>query len=362
MDTTSDIRVGLIGANVRAGWGGSVHARVIRALPGFELSAVATAHRETAEESAAHFGARLAFDDYRALAQSPEVDLVAIAVRVPFHFEMAMAALEAGKHVYCEWPLAATLEQAEELLRTARASGVRHAVGLQNRADPVYVEARALIEGGYVGEIVTCRLSQVQGGAHEREARRAYQADPSLGAHMLSITAGHAIDSFRFALGRPVRELSAQVRTRIPSWHLRDTGETVPTSSPDNILASAVLEGDVTASIEVVGVPYLGSGLALEVYGTEGTLHIAGGARGLELRGGRGATALELLPVTDREPVPESVAGGATGNVARVYQRLGRAITEGGEMEPSFETALSLHRILEAIQRSSDEGRRARID
>ncbi len=356
------IRVGLIGANVHAGWGSSVHARVIDALPDFVLVAVGTAHRETAEESARHFGATHAFHDFRELAECPDVDVVAVAVRVPFHHEMVMAALAAGKHVYCEWPLGATLAQAEEMAAGAHEMDVRHVVGLQNRADPVYVEVRRLLHDGYLGELLTCRLAQINGGGAEREQRRTYQADPALGAHTLSISAGHALDSFLFAAGSEFSEIAGLLDTRIPQWRVRETGEIVATASPDNILASGTLAGGATVSIAVAAVPFLGSGFALELYGSEGTITVTGDGGGLALRGGRGAAAeLEELPVEDREPVPQAIQRGPTENVGRVYQRLATSIRGEGEAEPSFDTALSLHRVLDAMQRSSATGARVTV-
>jgi predicted dehydrogenase len=356
------IRVGLIGANVHAGWGGTVHARVIKGLPGLELTGVATAHRETADESAAHFGARLAFDDYRALAAHPEIDLVSIAVRVPYHYEMVMAALQAGKHVFCEWPLGATLAQAQEMAALAKARGVRHMVGLQNRADPVHQEARRLIEAGYIGDPVMTRLTSITGGGLVRELRRTYQVDPSLGAHLLSITAGHALDSFRYDLGRALTEVTAQVRTQIPQWHVPETGEDVTTRSPDNVIVAGTFEGGATAAVTVASVPYLGAGAAFEFYGTAGTLMISA-ERGLVLHGGQGAGAtLEVLPVEDREPVPEDLQRGPTANVARLFQRLTASIEAGATVEPDFDTAVSLHRLLAAIEHSSTTGARAPVE
>ena len=359
------IRVGLIGANVRAGWGGTVHARVIQGLPGLELTAVATAHRETAEESAAHFGARLAFDDYHALAAHPDIDLVSIAVRVPYHFEMAKAALEAGKHVFCEWPLAATLAQAEELAALAKSRGVRHMVGLQNRADPVHQEARRLIEDGYIGDPMMTRLTSIAGGGLVRELRRTYQVDPSLGAHLLSITAGHALDSFRYDLGRALTEVSAQVRTQIPQWHVPETGESMTTASPDNVIVAGTFDGGATAAVTVASVPYLGAGSAFEYYGPAGTIVISAERGGLVLRGGQGAgSTLEALPVEDREPVPEDLQRGPTANVARLFQRLATSIEAGAgaaSVEPDFDTAVSLHRLLAAIEASSASGTRATV-
>ena len=82
-------------------------------------------------------------------------------------------------------------------MKLPKARGVRHMVGLQNRADPVHEEARRLIADGYIGEPVMPRVTAIAGGGSVRELRRTYQVDPSLGAHLLSITAWQALDSFR---------------------------------------------------------------------------------------------------------------------------------------------------------------------
>ena len=99
------IRVGLIGANAHSGWSMRAHLPALRAMPDYELTAVCTSRPETAAESAAHYGARLAFHDYHMMVRHPDIDLVSVSVRVPLHHDMVMAALHAGKHVYCEWPL-----------------------------------------------------------------------------------------------------------------------------------------------------------------------------------------------------------------------------------------------------------------
>ena len=100
------LRVGIIGASVNAMWGPRAHVPAVQALPEFELAAVCTAHPETAAESAAKFGARLAFSDHRELVNHPDVDVVTVSLRVPSHYRTTMDALEAGKHVYTEWPSA----------------------------------------------------------------------------------------------------------------------------------------------------------------------------------------------------------------------------------------------------------------
>src|SRR5258707_1048177 len=113
--TTEKIRVGIIGASMRSGWGRDAHIPALSALPEFEITAVSTSRQETADETAKHFGIPHAFADPYKMAQHPDVDVVAICVRVPSHHQLGMAALSAGKHLYCEWPLAATTEQAGQM-------------------------------------------------------------------------------------------------------------------------------------------------------------------------------------------------------------------------------------------------------
>src|ERR1700692_2254576 len=131
--TTEKIRVGIIGASMRTGWGRDAHIPALSALPEFEITAVSTSRQETADETAKHFGVPPAFADPCKMVQHPDVDLVTICVRVPFHHQLGMAALNAGKHLYCEWPLAATTEQAQQMRDLAVLQGVHHMVGLKAR-------------------------------------------------------------------------------------------------------------------------------------------------------------------------------------------------------------------------------------
>ena len=132
---TEKIRVGIIGASMRNGWGRDAHIPALSTLPEFEITAISTSRQETADETAKHFGISHAFADPYKMVLHPDVDLVSICVRVPFHRQLGMAALNAGKHLYCEWPLAATTEQAQQMRDLAVHKGVHHIVGLQARGD-----------------------------------------------------------------------------------------------------------------------------------------------------------------------------------------------------------------------------------
>src|SRR5260370_10412144 len=156
--TTEKIRVGIIGASMRSGWGRDAHIPALSALPEFEIAAVSTSRQETADETAKHFGIPHAFADPYKMVEHPDVDVVSICVRVPFHHQLGMAALNAGKHLYCEWPLAATTEQAQQMRELAVRKGVRHMVGLQARGAREFNRVRDLVAEGYVGNVLSCTM------------------------------------------------------------------------------------------------------------------------------------------------------------------------------------------------------------
>ena len=120
------IRLGLIGASVRGTWSARSHLPAVQASSDVELTAVCTTKADSAEAARRAWGARLAFDDWRKMIASPEIDAVAVVVRVPSHYPPTKAALEAGKHVYCEWPLGRTTAEAVELAALAEGQRARH--------------------------------------------------------------------------------------------------------------------------------------------------------------------------------------------------------------------------------------------
>ncbi len=357
------IRVGIIGANVSRGWGSSAHVPALLALPDYELAAVCTAHRETAKEAAKAFGARLAFDDHREMVNHPDIDLVTVAVRVPFHHELTMDALRAGKHVFTEWPLGATLEEAREMADLARRQGVRTMVGLQGRCSPAYLRLKELIDEGFVGEVLSCHLSQFGAGGLERTPDRLWSADRSAGVGTLTISFGHAIDAFCYCVG-DFAEVSSVVSTQVPTWTITGSDDTADVTTADNVLVSGKLANGAVVSAHSASIPWHGRGLRIEVYGRDGTLvydgsHIAH----TRLQGARSdEPSLHDIEIPERLTwAPDDVPKGSPFNVAQMYGRLAEAIRTGRGASPDFDAAVRLHELLDAIQRSSDEGVRVTL-
>ena len=153
------IRVGIIGANPDRGWAAQAHIPALRSLSeDFEITALSTSRRESADAASELFGVPAAFDNHQDLVNSPAVDVVAVTVKVPHHLELATAALGAGKAIYCEWPLGNGSHEAETLVRLAKDKGVLAVAGLQARSAPAVAYVRDLIEQGYVGEVLSTTL------------------------------------------------------------------------------------------------------------------------------------------------------------------------------------------------------------
>src|SRR3954469_13763201 len=168
------IRLGFIGANVKSTWASQSHFPALRASPDVEITSVCTTRTETAEAARDAFGAKHAFTDFRKMVTSKEIDAVSVVILVPSLFDATKAAIEAGKHVYTEWPLGRTTEEAEELAALARAKGVQTAVGLQARVSPTLLYMKEQIEAGYVGEVLSCHATAMRDGTLERPSSRTW--------------------------------------------------------------------------------------------------------------------------------------------------------------------------------------------
>jgi len=366
MTSSSRLRVGLIGANGR--WGPRAHVPALQKLPETELYAVCTAHADTAQAAADKFGVRRAYSDDKAMVADPQVEAALVAVRVPAHYVLAKNALEAGKHVYCEWPLGANTKEAEELAALARKMKVHTMVGLQRRASPAYLHLRELVKDGYVGQVLSVNMALMGSGVLTRTSDRTWQRDVTLGANTLTITFGHVIDALCMVVAE-FTEVSAVISTQVPQWFETDTKKYVDVTSPDNVMIQGRLEGGAIVNACVGVHPYHGSGYRLEIYGKDGTLAMIGGgeagqeAKRMIMGGRKDDKTLQPLPVP--EPlkwVPEEVRGlGPSYDVGQMWVKFAEAIRTGTRIDPDFDFAVRRHRMLDAIVRAAQTGQRQKI-
>src|SRR5438270_7993601 len=223
------IRVGIIGANPDRGWAVQAHIPALRSLADdFEITALSTTRRESADAAGELFDVAAAFDNHQQLVNSPAVDVVAVTVKVPHHLELATAALEAGKAVYWEWPLGNGLNEAESLAALANKQGVLAVAGLQARSAPAVAYVRDLVEQGYVGEVLsTAVVASGMGWGPTVEPINVSLNDKRNGATMLAIALGYAADALCYSLGE-ARELSATMAMGRQAFTIAGTGESRP--------------------------------------------------------------------------------------------------------------------------------------
>ncbi len=363
---TKRIRVGIIGVNPDRGWAAQAHIPALRSLPDdFEITAISSTRRESADAASKRFNLPLAFDNHQELVTSPEVDLVAITVKVPYHFELVSAALEAGKVVYCEWPLGNGLKEAEALAVLAKRKGVLAVAGLQARSAPAVAYVHDLIQEGYLGEVLsTTLIGSGMGWGPMEEPSNVYTNEKKNGATMLSIPVGHSAEALCHCLGE-VRELSATMTLRRKSFTTSDSSEERSRSAEDQVLVSGLLEGGAAFSIHYRGGLSRATNFLWEINGTEGDLQLTadGGHPQLfemRIRGGKGAdSSLAVLPVPEKYRLAQPQGPGT--NVAEAYARFARDYREGTHFCPTFEDAVTRHRMLDAIEIAAVTGQRQRV-
>jgi predicted dehydrogenase len=365
--------IGLIGS----GFMGRAHAIALHAVGSVFDEVAAPRCLVLADSDAARAAAAarsLGFERHtgawRTLLGDPSIDVIDICTPNHLHHEMALAALRAGKHVYCEKPLALDSAQAAELAEAARTAGVVHAVGLNYTCNPLLQCARELIAAGEIGE------PQHFSGRYFED----YMADPAVphswrcerrlaGAGALADLGSHLIDMLQFLLG-PVRRVYGTLHTVVPQR--RDgAGQLHPVENEDIARVLAETASGLPATLEISRVATgRKCGLGFELFGTRGSLSFDQ-ERMNELKlykadqqtGRAGYTTLLAGPQHPNYaafcPAPGHGLGINDLKIIEVRNLL-RAIAGGAPFRPGFDEGLRVQRIMDAIERSAAE--RAWID
>jgi predicted dehydrogenase len=337
-------------------------------LPDFKVAGVATARPENAKATAERFGIEHAFESPRALIDSPEIDIVTVCVRVPYHKELVMAALAAGKHVFCEWPLGRDAGEARLMLDAAEAAGVVHMIGLQGRAAPAVRHVKRLVEDGAIGRVLALGATHSNAWIARPTPHNVYVQDRHSGAHLLSIPGGHTLDTLCWMLGE-FEYVEAEVATTRPNLTMAETGEPVTRTSADQVVVAGRLKGGAIAGVRLTAASPPGAGLRVEIDGEEGIILITAPPRspGLwmgDLEAFKVAPdgALQKIEIPeDCYIMPPELRRNPVLNVGELYPDMARAIHEGRDATPNFADALKLHRLLDQIEVSAEAGQRVPV-
>lgn len=369
------------------GFMGAAHSQGWRVAPRFfdlplepEMSVLVGRNRTTAEASALKWGWAEVATDWREVIARDDIDLVDIVTPGDTHAEIAIAALEAGKHVLCEKPLANTVAEAEQMAAAAaRAAerGIRSMVGFTYRRVPATTFARDLVAASRIGEIRQVRAEYLQDWLMDAEAPLTWRMQKErAGSGALGDIGAHAVDLTEYITGQRVTGVSGIIETIVAERPLLGEGS--------GLSGTATSErGQVTVDDIALFTGRLDSGALASFEATRFRTGRKNALR-IEVSGSKGSIAFDLerlnelefydatLPATQlgfqRILVTESehpylapwwptghMLGYEHGFSHQVYD-LVTAIDEGTQPLPSFEDGLHVQRVLEAVERSSASG------
>lgn len=362
------IKVGIIGGSLNNQWASKTHIPVLMENPFYQITAIGTSKIETAKESARLLGAPHAFTDYKKLAQSEDVDLVVVSIKVPFHYEAANAAIKENKHIYCEWPLGKDTTQAEKLAKLANNANIHHAIGLQGRQSPEINNIKQAIKQGEIGRVISCTMQvATQGKGGITDERSSYLLQKENGADLLTINGGHSLDVLCYILG-DFKELSATMNIHYTEAIIQETGIKIPKNTADQILIQGTLVNGASASVHIQGGVY--PAFQLEIRGEKGVFrltqnHSLGHVQFGNLKVEKITHPNYLLNTevisSEEEKISSRKDNGARDYVANAYSILAEDIFEHKNQVPNFNDAVKLHHLLDAVRKSADTGKKIHV-
>src|SRR3982075_3642281 len=358
--------VGIIGVSPTRGWAAIAHIPALRALPNYEVRALSAHSAESARAAGEAFKVSAAYSDHQQLVSQPDIDVVAVTVKVPHHRELVSAALAAGKAVYCEWPLGRDLDDARAMAALAAEQGVTTVVGLQARQAPAIEFVQELLRDGYVGEVLSTTMVGLSVPGDVVVKPNAYMLDKTNGANLLTIALGHSLDTLNYLLGE-FADLWAVSDVRRPLMSIEETGEQIVKTAADQIAVIGTLASGATARVHIREAVAGGTGFLWEINGTDGTLRITAAAAlpeiyPLTVSGAHGRnepTQLAIpMALTQKWPTLTNLEGAPAFNVARAYAAFAADIDNGTHTVPDFADAVRRHEVIAAIERSAASGKR----
>lgn len=321
---------------------------------------------EQVARAADQFGWEDSSTDWRAVLERDDVDIVDICAPGYLHAELAIAALEAGKHVVVEKPLANSLTEAVDMATAAgkaRANGIHSMVGFNYRRLPALTQARRMVADGTLGSIRQLKISYLQDWLADAEAPMSWRLrTETAGSGALGDLASHAVDQIHYLLGEPVTSVSGTVETFVKERPGNEGME--PVTVDDAAWATLRTGSGTVASLEVSRYATgRKNALQVEIYGSAGSLtfdleslnelhYYDAGAPG-------GRQGFSRILMTEEEH-PYLQAWWPTGHIlgwdhtftSQAADFLA-AIGSGNEPSPSFEDGLAVQRVLSSLQDSA---------
>ncbi|WP_018762702.1 Gfo/Idh/MocA family protein [Arthrobacter sp. 135MFCol5.1] len=339
-------------------------------VPAFEQKVLVGRDATAVAEAAAAYGWAESATDWPAVIERDDIDIVDICAPGWMHAEIAIAALEAGKHVLVEKPLANTLAEAELMTAAAakaRARGVQSMIGFNYRRVPALALARELIAEGRLGTVRHVRAAYLQDWLADAQAPMTWRLrKETAGSGALGDIASHAIDQVLFLLGDQVSEVSGRLHTFVD----RRPGTSGPAGGLEEVTvddaawATLSLTSGAVASVEVSRVATgRKNSLQIEVYGEKGSLLFD--LENLNELGFLDATApareqgfRRILVNEPEHPYleawwPQGHIIGWEHTFTHQVRDFLLAVRDGTQPSPSFEEGLNVQYVLDAVEESA---------
>lgn len=197
----NEVRVCLIGC----GRAGMIHAQSYAGqVQGARLIALCDPVPENLAAARAAFGTRFAYADYREALANPEIDAAVVVTPTQFHRDIVVAAARAGKHVFCEKPMATTVSECDEMIEACRAAGVKLQLGFMRRFDRSFRRGKALLDAGTVGQV-----TQIRSNTYGPSQPKPWMYDVRRNYGPIGEVNSHDFDTLRWYAGSEVRMLHA---------------------------------------------------------------------------------------------------------------------------------------------------------
>ena len=323
------------------------------------IVSIASGHLENAESAAKEFDIKHFTDDWRETIKREDVDLVCITTPPDTHHEMTLAAIENGKHVLCEKPMAMNAAEAEEMTAKAKEKGVLALIDHELRFQTGRQKAFQLLRGGAIGKIRHAKYNFRNSSRGDAGLPWTWWSSQSHGGGALGAIGSHIINSFNWFLDAEITEVFCQLQTHIKQRKDEKTGEMREVTSDDeaNLIvrfAENDLTEDATGIISISMVEYPNYQNIIEFFGTEGALRVGYlGEIEIAKKGEKDWTKLEFE--TPKAPKGIFDSGFPSGFMAFAPTII-EAIREGKteiEHAATFADGVKVQKVLDAAHESS---------
>jgi predicted dehydrogenase len=349
-ESAAPIRVGIIGA----GLSGAIHLAALRSAPGFEAVALCARRPERAAAIALETRIPSHTSDFRALCKDPDVDAVIVAAPPHLHHQMAIAALEEGKHVLCEKPMARNVAEARDMQRIAERVGVAAMINFQQRFLPIREKIRRLLEDRYLGEIHAVSMTVHRASLNDPNDRPwGWLSEADKAGGMLGASGAHYLDTLRWWIG-DIRSVAGALSTRVPMRRLPDGSGMGKVDADDNFAVILRFANGALGTIHVTATAGFDGDEEITISGERGILMTRGGV----LLGARtGDHDLHEFPVADEREPGQAYSHYLVAPTAKLHRVWERSIRTGEPGEPSFADGVKIQEVIDAVARSGQQGR-----